>query len=138
MYILHEVVKMYPRPSCDIRWKCLEEKVHQHCLSAANVPIHVEPLWKTIGDIWAWLLCLARTEKGPKERLLRRLERVQRRMDDCWRLVVTEHFMKILQMLNNSYSFLSSDSCLQVRTAYIFGGRRPVDDPCAPGRHTHL
>lgn len=115
MNILHEIVEMYPRPSRDIWWKCLEEKVHQHCLSAANISIHVETLWKAVWDVWAWLLCLARTEKGPKERLFRRLERVQRRMDNFWRLVVAEHFMKVLKMLDNSYMVLSSQSCLQVR-----------------------
>ena len=102
VYVLHEVVEVYPRLGLDGARQRLVEEVHQHGLAAAHVSEKVEPPRQVVGDVLYRRLIRLPPEPRTQYGRLLRLQRVEARVDDGARVVVPKLVVQVLETLDDS------------------------------------
>jgi hypothetical protein len=93
--VLHKVVEVNSSLGGNIARESLEEHVHQHCLSAPNVSVEVQPFGKVVWNLGRSSSLLG-VKDGAQERRGFGFQGLDIRVDDCWRFVCQELFVEML------------------------------------------
>jgi hypothetical protein len=97
---LHEGVEMDPCLACDIWGQRVVEEVHHHSLSRADISVHVHALWQGRRDRREGGFGFGGREER-EEGLLGRLQGLDRRLLHGRLFVACEHFVQVLQVLDD-------------------------------------